>query len=118
MLSGQKVIQFRKDPAPQQAAIQQRRGRLNGSLCSPVAACLGHPGWSHQARVNQDEFTLTTVAEDVAPSGDQALGARRWTFLGQGNGCHLGRELSRGRQLDEHNVIIQEPRVVVGVAND
>lgn len=61
---------------------------------------------------------LTARAQGVAPARDEALGASRCTGGGQGDGGHPGTDDCRRGELDQHDVIVQGPAVVSGVADD
>ena len=61
---------------------------------------------------------LTTIAEGVAPARDEALSACRCTGSGQSNSGYLGIESHRGRELDQHDVIVEGPRIKAGVFDD
>ena len=61
---------------------------------------------------------LTTIAEGVTPARDEALSACRCTGAGQSHSGHLGIESHGGRELDQHDVIVQGPRIKVGVPDD
>lgn len=61
---------------------------------------------------------LTARAQGVAPAGDEALGASGCTGGGQRYGGHPRIEDSRRGQLDEHDVIVQGPAAIFGVADD
>lgn len=61
---------------------------------------------------------LTSRAQGVAPAGDEALGAGGRAGAGQGDGGHPAADDRRRGQLDQHDVIVQGPAAVAGVADD
>jgi len=60
----------------------------------------------------------TSRAAEVAPSRDQAAGARAGTAGGQGHGADVAGQGGGPAQLDQHDVIVQVAAVVSGVADD
>lgn len=52
---------------------------------------------------------LTAKAQGVAPARDETLSASLCTGSGQSYSGHSGTEGHRGRELDQHDVIVQGP---------
>ena len=63
-------------------------------------------------------FLLTTKAQGVAPARDETLSASRCTGAGQSHSGHSGIEGHRGRELEQHNVVVQCLPIEVGVLDD
>lgn len=61
---------------------------------------------------------LTSSGAGVAPSRDQAAGARAGTAGGQGHGADVAVQGGGPAQLDQHDVIVQVAAVVAGVTDD
>jgi len=60
---------------------------------------------------------LTSRAAGVAPSRDQAAGARAGTAGRQGHGADVAVQGGGGAQLDQHDVIVQVAAVVAGMTD-
>ena len=61
---------------------------------------------------------LTARAQGVAPARDETLSACRCTGAGQSHSGHSGIEGHRGRELEQHNVVVQCLPIEVGVLDD
>lgn len=61
---------------------------------------------------------LLTRAHGVAPSRDCAHGASRSTAPGQSHRLHITVEGGRLAQLDQHDVIVNIPGIILWMADD
>ena len=67
---------------------------------------------------SQQSSLLTARAQGVAPARDETLSASKCTGAGHSHSGHSGIEGHRGRELDQHDVVIEGLPIEVGVLDD